>query len=109
DAAVRARGPLGRCDRARGRAGRGRERATHHRDRRRIVKYRCQFERIGRNRDVPPLDVESDDAAEIAYNVYTYSRRFLTSNDVFVTVDLDALRGWINAGRFGTFTLDAAV
>lgn len=69
--------------------------------------YTVEFERVGRNHDVPPLTVEADDADEIAYHIYTYARRFLASRDVEVVVNLDALRGSINYGRFGTFTLTA--
>lgn len=67
--------------------------------------YTVTFERVGRNHDVPPLEVESDNADEIAFNIYTYARKFLASRDVEVIVNLDELRGSINYGRFGTFTL----
>ena len=70
--------------------------------------YTCTFERIGRNHAVPPLAVAGDDAAEIAFHIYAYARKFLASRDVEVIVSLDELRGSINFGRFGTFTLEAA-
>jgi hypothetical protein len=70
--------------------------------------YTVQFERVGRNYDVPPLTVEGDNADEIAFHIYTYARKFLASRDVEVLVKLDELRGSINYGRFGTFTLSEA-
>lgn len=67
--------------------------------------YNCIFERVGRNHNVPTLYVEGSDPDEIAYHVYGYARKYLASNDVEVSVNLDTLRGFINYGRFGTFEL----
>jgi len=67
--------------------------------------YLCDFERIGRNHAVPPLEIEATDADELAFHVYTYSRRFLASHDIVVSVDLEEGRGFINAGRFGRFSV----
>lgn len=70
--------------------------------------YVCAFERVGRNRSVPDLPVETATdypGDEIAEAVYRYSRRFLGSKWFDVTVDLEAGTGSIEAGRFGRFSV----
>lgn len=55
-------------------------------------RYRVTFDRIGRNHDVAPLDVVGENDSEVAFHVHQYARPRLTSNDVTVNVDLDAMR-----------------
>ena len=69
------------------------------------MSYIIDFERIGRNHNVPSLTVESDDGEAIAEAVYRHARNHLASRDFVVIVDLDKLSGSIEAGRFGLFTL----
>lgn len=66
--------------------------------------YVATFERIGRNHNVPPLTI-SGTPDEMAGRVYRYSLGFLGSRDVMVSVDLEEMKGSINGGRFGSFTL----
>lgn len=65
------------------------------------------FARIGRNREVPPLDVRATDADDLAQQIHQYARPHLMSRDVEVVVDLGEMRGSIFAGcnNGGTFTL----
>jgi hypothetical protein len=72
-----------------------------------VTSYRCDFERIGRDHYVPPLVVEADDADEIAFNVFTYAKKFLASSGFDVTVNLETGKGFIEAGRFGKFDITA--
>jgi hypothetical protein len=67
--------------------------------------YVATFERIGRRHDVPPLTVDSADPDAIAEAVWAYARQFLGSRWFDVVVDLAELRGSIEFGRFGKFTL----
>ena len=50
---------------------------------------RCKFDRIGRNRAVPPLTIAAKDPDEIAKAIYRYARRYVMSRDVEVTVNGD--------------------
>lgn len=63
---------------------------------------RVTFDRIGRTGNPacvhPPLDVESTDPDVIAQTVREYAWPYLTSDDVEVAVDMDALAGTIHAG-----------
>lgn len=56
--------------------------------------YRATFERIGRSRDVAPLEIETPDdetvATVIAEKVFHYARGFLGSRDVDVVAELDS-------------------
>lgn len=69
------------------------------------MKVRCEFERIGRNRSVAPLEVECTDADELAEHVWRYARQNLGSRFFDVIVNLEEGRGSIEMGRFGTFTV----
>lgn len=82
------------------------------------MKYLVTFNdrRIGRNRQVEPLQCEADDADQLAALIYRYARPHLLSRDVEVVVDLEKMAGGIFAGiqNVGTFALtevagDAAV
>lgn len=72
------------------------------------MSYIVNFERIGRNRSVEPLTVQSDDPDTIAEAIYKYARPKLASKDVEVTVNLEKLTGIIEVGwnNGGTFTLE---
>ena len=56
------------------------------------------FERIGRNHNVAPLTVESDNSDVIAEAVYRLARKHLVSREVDVIVDLEAGQVFIVAG-----------
>lgn len=71
-----------------------------------MTAYVVTFERVGRNHDVPPLNVAGD-AQQIAEQVYRYVGRFLSSRGYDVDVSLEHMAGAIEWGRFGTFTLAA--
>jgi hypothetical protein len=70
--------------------------------------YVCTFERIGRTHDLEPQTFAAQSADELAHIVYGFARRYLASNDVWVTCDLEEGHGAINAGRFGRFTITDA-
>jgi hypothetical protein len=67
--------------------------------------HRVEFVRIGRNHNVPPIEVSAANADEIAEVVWRVARRHLISRDFDVTVDLDAGKGYIEGGRFGQFSV----
>jgi hypothetical protein len=67
--------------------------------------YRVTFDRIGRNHHVPDLDVSAIVADEIAEAAQRYARRYITSRDFVVSVDLAEGRVYIEGGRFGTGTV----
>lgn len=74
------------------------------------TRYRVEFTRVGRNHNVAPFGpvVSGPNHADrIAEEVHGYARRYLISNAFAVDVDLDlaAGKGWIEGGRFGTFTV----
>jgi hypothetical protein len=69
------------------------------------IKYRIEFERIGRNRDVEPLAVKATNHDDLVEQVYWYARPHLGSRDVDVYVDLEKgtggiLCGFNSGGRF---------
>lgn len=70
------------------------------------TRYRIEFERIGRDHFVPPLEVEADNGDVLAHHIHAYAGRFLGSKDYFVSVDDD--HGSIEGGRFGRFTVEPA-
>lgn len=60
------------------------------------------FDRIGRNHNVDPLTVDDSAAPDaVAEAVWGYARRFLTSHDFDVAVDLSSGVISIEWGRFG--------
>jgi hypothetical protein len=73
--------------------------------------YRVTFDRIGRNHDVPPIELSADgDGSELADRVYdVVARPHLGSREVEVYVNLEEMRGLIVVGGLrpgGSFTLD---
>lgn len=71
------------------------------------MSYVIDFERIGRNHSPHGLEVNSDDPDEIAEAVFAHARKHLASSWFSVDVNLDEMRGSIEAGRFGKFTIRA--
>jgi hypothetical protein len=72
------------------------------------TRYRVEFARIGRNRNAAPFGpvVSGNDHADrLAEEIHRYARRWLPSGGFAVDVDLTAGKGWIEGGRFGTFTV----
>lgn len=72
--------------------------------------YRVVFERIGRNHNVPPLNVEVDGLNHLAEKILAYARPHLMSRDISLAFDGDEddpHSGWIyedvppNAGSAG--------
>lgn len=64
------------------------------------------FQRIGRHRDVPPLELESPITREaIEDRIWEYARKFMGSQFFDVSVNPSTGRGSIGQGRFGTFTM----
>lgn len=72
------------------------------------MSYTVNFERVGRNHDVEPLDVAGGDPNYIAKQIHDYVRPKLASGDVEVIVRLDTLDGFIGVGFHsgGNFTLE---
>lgn len=69
------------------------------------MKYLVKFTRVGRSHDVPDLTTEWTDPEAIEAEIAVHVRPYLHSAEYGVMVDLGTGRGWINGGRFGTFTL----
>ena len=71
--------------------------------------YDVTFERIGRGcKGVTERFTvnDCDDAAdELAYAIFGFARRHLSSMSYDVIVDLEEQRGSIENGRFGRFTI----
>ena len=68
------------------------------------MRYTVNFERIGRNHSVDAIEV-GDNPDAIAIAVWKLAKTKLASHDFQVDVDIDNLKGSIEGGRFGTFTL----
>ena len=71
------------------------------------TRYRVTFERIGRGARGLTQDWEAVDADDLASIIYGFARKHLASSEYSVLVDLETMRGSIEAGRFGTFTIAA--
>lgn len=72
------------------------------------TRYRIEFARVGRNHNVAPFGPivsGPDHADQIAEAVFRYAGRYLGSRFYDVDVDVAAGKGWIEGGRFGTFTV----
>ncbi|MEU4367522.1 hypothetical protein [Micromonospora chersina] len=72
------------------------------------TRYRVEFARVGRNHNVAPFGpvVSGNNHADrIAEEVHAYAGRHLGSRFYTVDVDLAAGKGFIEGGRFGTFTV----
>lgn len=74
------------------------------------LRYIATFKdgRLGRSRDVAPLTVEGKTADDLAEVVYRFAKGRLISKMFEVVVDMSQLTGWIEGGRFATFTLSPA-
>lgn len=69
--------------------------------------YLVEFDRVGRNHDVAPLNIMATDADEAAFHIYTYVKTMLLSRGFEIQVNLETGTGSIIAGFHdaGTFTL----
>lgn len=69
-----------------------------------MTTWTVRFDRIGRKQAVPPLTVRGT-ADDLRSRVHGYAGNYLISREYDVTVDLRKGLGWIDGGRFGTFTI----
>ena len=70
------------------------------------MKLVVTFARIGRHRDVPPLELESPLTREaLEDRIWEYARKHLGSQFFDVSANPNTGRGSIGQGRFGTFTV----
>ena len=67
--------------------------------------YAVEFERIGRTRGLPVQHFAAVNGDDLAEQVWRFARRHLGSRWFDVTVDLEAMNGFIEFGRFGRFTI----
>ena len=72
-----------------------------------MPRYTVTFERIGRNKSVPPLNVKAADADHLARFILKYAREHLRSRNVEVIVGDDG-KGFIACGFHsgGDFTVE---
>lgn len=70
------------------------------------VHYLLKFERIGRGNRDTKLHTYAADADELAEQVYRHARPLLVSRMFEVVADLEQGKGWIEGGRFGSFTIE---
>lgn len=69
-------------------------------------RFRVTFERIGTHHNVPPLETTAWDAQDLVQQIYPIARRNLNSKWFDVTVNLETMKGYVECGRFGTFTIE---
>lgn len=71
------------------------------------MRYRIDFERIGRNRNVEPLHVLALSEADLCRAIRNHARPHLRSRDFDVLLDEDTHRGWLACGMHngGDFTV----
>lgn len=70
------------------------------------TRYIITFDRIGRTRPDRPTSFDVESADHLAEAIHAHACKRLRSQDFDVTVDLSAGCGWIEAGRFGKFTVE---
>lgn len=70
------------------------------------IKYRVNFTRLGRNHNPQPLECAAADADELAEQVFKHAKKSLASSWFEVVVDLETMKGSIEYGRFGEFTVE---
>ncbi len=70
-----------------------------------MTRYVVDFERVGRGYGVGPMTFDAAGSDDLARQVHGHIRPLLASRHFDVTVDLEEGRGWIEDGRFGTFTI----
>lgn len=69
--------------------------------------YVVRFDRIGRGHCVgQEVTFNAATSASLAEQVYRYAQSKIASKMFEVTVDIETGRGWIESGRFGTFTIE---
>ena len=69
--------------------------------------YIVDFDHIGRDRFAGEQTFSARDADHLAEQIWYFARRRLASYDFNVNLDLDEGKGWIEGGRFGTFSVIA--
>lgn len=71
------------------------------------MRYRIEFERIGRNHAVEPLHVLALGEADLCRAIREHARPHLRSRDFDVMLDEDTHRGWLACGMLngGDFTI----
>jgi hypothetical protein len=63
-----------------------------------MSRYQVTFERIGRQKTVPPLDVKGQDWIDIGSEIADYAKKYLGSRYYEVGIDDDMSGGHIIAG-----------
>lgn len=62
------------------------------------MRYRIEFERIGRNRIIEPLHVLALGEADLCRAIRNHARPHLRSRDFDVILDENSNRGWLACG-----------
>lgn len=73
-----------------------------------MPKYEIKFERIGRNKDVPPLVAQADGVVNLGMLIADYADQYIMSEDFEVGVNDDLTGGHILVGMAhcgGEFTI----
>lgn len=60
--------------------------------------YRVEFDRVGRRRELPAVEIMAADGQDLAVKVRKIVRPYLGSSDILVSIDMDDGRGWIACG-----------
>lgn len=68
--------------------------------------YKITFDRIGRRRDVLPVELLADGDDRLAEKIHDHVGDFLASREYDITCSIDERSGYIEGGRFGTFTIE---
>ena len=69
----------------------------------RIFLVQLTMSRAGR---VPEIVLNAADADDLCRQVHRYASQFVLSSSFDVSVDLGEGKGWVEGGRFGTFTVE---
>lgn len=71
------------------------------------MRYRVDFERVGRNQNIEPLHALALGEAELCRAIRQHVRPHLRSRDFDVMLDEDSNRGWLACGMHngGDFTI----
>lgn len=69
------------------------------------MRYKIEFDRIGTNKKVPPIEIEADDQLEMADKVLEEVHSHLIQRPI--AIQIDGTQGFIQWGRWGSFTVEA--
>lgn len=71
------------------------------------MKYRIEFDRIGRNHSIEPLITEAKSGGDLAKEIWAYAKPYLRSRDVDINLDIRKGTGFIVCGMHngGEFTI----